>query len=266
MKKFFVIGHPVGHSLSPRIHSMFARQFGIEIDYRTREFAPGAFIDEMSVLRREENPAGANITVPFKRDAYDYCTELTERAKAAGAVNTMIFDGHKVRGDNTDGKGFVRDVTGRCGFALTGARVLILGAGGAARGVAAAIASEGSAKIVIANRTPEKARALALDLGLEGASFVDLAGQKFDLVVNATSASLDGSAPAVPNGIFSECALAVDLMYGKARTPFMYLASESGAKRVEDGLGMLVEQAAESFMLWFGVIPETAPVFGELRG
>lgn len=237
MDKYFVIGHPVKHSLSPEIHKMFAAQFDIEMSYETRDFEPGGFIEGMAVLRREDSPKGANVTHPFKMDAYQYCDEVTPRARKCEAVNTLIFDGNRVLGDTTDGKGFVNDVTQRCGASLTGARVLILGAGGAGRGLAAALQEEGCARIYIANRTPERAHSAGAALGCASGSFVDLISEKFDIIVNATSAAFSGAAPAVPNCVFSECSLAVDLTYAALPTPFMQLAKESGTVRVEDGLG-----------------------------
>lgn len=265
MDKYFVIGHPVKHSLSPEIHKMFAAQFDIEMSYETRDFEPGGFIEGMAVLRREDSPKGANVTHPFKMDAYQYCDEVTPRARKCEAANTLIFDGNRVLGDTTDGKGFVNDVTQRCGASLTGARVLILGAGGAGRGLAAALQEEGCARIYIANRTPERAHSAGAALGCASGSFVDLISEKFDIIVNATSAAFSGAAPAVPNCVFSECSLAVDLTYAALPTPFMQLAKESGAVRVEDGLGMLVAQAAESFALWTGRMPDTKPVYEKLR-
>ena len=205
------------------------------------------------------------MTHPFKMDAYQYCDEVTPRARKCEAVNTLIFDGNRVLGDTTDGQGFVNDVTQRCGASLTGARVLILGAGGAGRGSAAALQEEGCARIYIANRTPERAHSAGAALGCASGSFVDLISEKFDIIVNATSAAFSGAAPAVPNCVFSECSLAVDLTYAALPTPFMQLAKESGTVRVEDGLGMLVEQAAESFALWTGRMPDTKPVYEKVR-
>ena len=265
MQKFFVIGHPIAHSLSPRIHKMFAAQFDLEISYEPCEFEPGAFIENMSVLRREHAPLGCNVTVPFKSDAFAYCEAVTDRAREAGAVNTISFENGTVRGDNTDGVGFVRDVTGRCGEPLQGARVLVCGAGGAARGVVAALKNLGCASITVANRTPEKALALGADMGVAAMSYVDTAAGGWDVVVNATSASLSGAAPAIPNSAFKDCRLAYELAYGPEPTPFMKLAAASGAARVEDGLGMLVEQAAESFRIWLGRSPDTAPVYEAIR-
>ena len=265
MKKFFVIGHPVAHSLSPVIHQAFAAQFDMQISYETRDFEPGNFIDCMARLRREENPVGVNVTVPFKEDAFAYCDEVTDRARAACAVNTILFDGTRAIGDNTDGVGFVRDVIGRCGVPLQGARVLVCGAGGAARGVVAALKPLGCAKIAVANRTHEKAVQLGVGLGVEAVTYVDTAREGWEVIINATSASLSNEAPAIPNVTFKNAALAYDLMYARQPTPFMRLAAESGAARVEDGLGMLVEQAAEAFRIWLGVGPETAPVLARLR-
>lgn len=265
MQKFFVIGHPVAHSLSPAIHRQFAAQFGMEISYETRDFEPGAFIEEMAVLRREQDPRGVNVTVPFKADAYAYCEDVSDRARQAGAVNTIIFEEGRAVGDNTDGVGFVRDVMGRCGVTLQGARVLICGAGGAARGLLPALKTLGCASITIANRTPDKAVALGRQMQLEGISYVDTAAGGWDIIVNATSAALTGAAPAIPNSAFKDCTLAYELAYGPVPSPFMRLAQESGVARIEDGLGMLVEQAAESFRLWLGRNPDTKPVYQALR-
>ena len=265
MKKFFLLGHPVSHSLSPRIHGMFAEQCHMQIDYRTYDIEPGGFIDYVGRLRLEENPAGANVTLPFKRDAADYCTEITERARSAGAVNTMTFSGNHVYGDNTDGAGFVNDLTGRCGVSLLGKRVLVIGAGGAARGVLAAICSQGCARITVSNRTIGAAIALADEMGVHYAAFTDLT-TGYDIVINATSAGLSNASPAVPGTIFKDCEIACDLFYAKTSTPFMRFASESGCRRVEDGLGMLIEQAAESFHIWLGARPDTKPVYAALRG
>lgn len=265
MDKYFVIGHPVKHSLSPAIHKMFTEQFDIDMSYEARDFEPGRFIEEMAVLRREDAPKGANVTHPFKMDAYQYSDEVTSRARKCEAVNTLIFDGGRIIGDNTDGKGFVADLTQRCGASLTGARVLILGAGGAGRGLVTALQDEGCARIYLANRTPEKAISAGQALGCAYGSFADLIEERFDIVVNATSAAFSGAAPAVPASVFAECALAVDLTYAALPTPFMRLAKESGAVRVEDGLGMLVAQAAESFALWTGRMPDVKPVYEKIR-
>lgn len=265
MDKYFVIGNPVKHSLSPDIHAMFAAQFELDMSYERAEFEPGCFIEGMAVLRREQQPQGANVTHPFKQDAYQYCDEVTPRARKCEAVNTLIFDGSRVLGDTTDGRGFIRDVTQRCGASLTGARVLILGAGGAGRGLVTALQDEGCARIYLANRTPERAYSAGMALGCDAGSFVDLIDERFDIIVNATSAAFSGAAPEVPTTAFAECSLAVDLTYAALPTPFMRLAQEAGAVRIEDGLGMLVAQAAESFAIWTGRMPQTKPVYETLR-
>lgn len=265
MQQFFVVGHPVSHSLSPRIHAMFAQQVGIDIAYEAYDMPPGTFIESMAELRRLRKPAGVNVTVPFKADAFAYCESLSERAREARAVNTIAFEGGSPRGYNTDGVGFDRDVTRRFNTPLEGARVLVLGAGGAARGILAPLRKAGCAKLAVANRTPAKAQALGRELGIEALSFFDTAGGGWDIVVNATSASLSGAAPAVPNSAFKDCKLAYDLFYSTSATPFMRLAAESSVKRVVDGLGMLVEQAAESFCIWTGRSPDTDLVYRALR-
>lgn len=263
MDRFYVIGNPVNHSLSPAIHAAFARQFGIEQTYETRRFE--RFAEDMGALRREMNPAGVNITVPFKQDAFDYCEILTDRAKLARAVNTMSFYDGMATGDNTDGVGFVTDVEKRFGFPLKGARVLILGAGGAARGVLAALKDCGCAAIAVANRTPAHVTDLVKDFGVRPLLFTETAAVGFDLVVNCTSAGLSGAAPAVPNTAFKDAAMAYDLFYAAEPTPFLRLAAESGCPKCVDGLGMLVEQAAEAFRLWHGKMPETESVYQSLR-
>lgn len=265
MKNYFVVGHPVNHSLSPKIHALFAAQFDLKIIYETTDFEPGRFTECMAELRRESDPAGLNITVPFKLDAADYCTDVSERAKLAGAVNTISFDEDGIHGDNTDGVGFMTDVTVRFGQPLRGSRVLIAGAGGAACGLLAVLKDEGCASITVANRTIDKALAMQARFGVKAMTFADTAEGGFDVVINATSASLSGAAPAIPCSAFNQCALAYDLFYAKDATPFMRLASESGAKKVVDGLGMLVEQAAESFRIWHGLSPETDTVYSACR-
>ncbi len=265
MQQFFVVGHPVAHSLSPRIHKMFAEQFDLEIGYEAYDIDAGSFIPGMAVLLRERKPQGVNVTVPFKEDAFAYCEEVTDRARLCRAVNTISFENGQPKGDNTDGVGFVRDVMTRCQEPLQGARVLVAGAGGAARGIIAALKPLGCAKIAIANRTPDRAIALGKEMDIEAMSFVDTAAGGWDVVINATSASLTGASPAIPNSAFKDCRLAYDLFYSQEPTPFMRLAKESGVARVEDGLGMLIEQAAEAFRIWLGRSPETASVYAALR-
>jgi shikimate dehydrogenase len=216
---------------------------------------------------RAAGARGANVTVPFKLEAFKYAGELTERARLAEAVNTLKFDGGKVLGDNTDGAGLVRDVTANMGVAMAGRRVLLMGAGGAARGVILPILGEKPALLFIANRTADKAVQLAEQFArygaVSGGGYDALAGRQFDVVINATSSGLSDELPPLPEAVFAPGALAYDMMYGR-ETPFMAFARARGA-RVADGLGMLVEQAAEAFYVWRGVRPETAPVIALLR-
>jgi shikimate dehydrogenase len=212
---------------------------------------------------------GANVTVPFKEQAFALCDRLSERAARAGAVNTLTFAGGEVAGDNTDGAGLVRDIEVNLGFPLAGRRILLLGAGGAARGALAPLLECRPAGLAIANRTADKAAALAAgfaDLAaVDAGNYADFAGRAFDVVINATSASLAGAALPLPAGLFAPDSLAYDMMYGKGETPFLALARAQGAARRADGLGMLVEQAAEAFLVWRGVRPDTAPVLAALR-
>lgn len=260
--RYAVFGNPIGHSKSPRIHAEFARQTGQDLSYEAI-LAP---VDDFAGALRAFRAAGglgANVTVPFKEQAYALAERLSARAEAAGAVNTLSFSAMGIEGDNTDGIGLVHDLSGNLGFDLAGKRILLLGAGGAARGVVLPLLEQRPAALRIANRTAAKALELAARFGCQGGGFDDLAGDSFDLVVNATSASLAGDAPPLSAGVYAPGALAYDMMYGRD-TPFMQAARQAGA-RVADGLGMLVEQAAEAFFIWRGVRPATAPVIARLR-
>lgn len=264
--RYAVFGNPISHSKSPLIHAEFARQTGQDIAYEALLAPTDGFAQAVDAFRAA-GARGANVTVPFKLEAFRYATELTERARLAEAVNTFTFDGARALGDNTDGAGLVRDVTVNMGVALTGLRVLLMGAGGAARGVILPILRENPAMLFIANRTAAKAEQLAAQFAqygpVRGGGYDALRGQAFDVVVNATSSGLSDELPPLPEGVFAPGALAYDMMYGK-ETPFMAFARAQGA-RVADGLGMLVEQAAEAFYLWRGVRPETQPVIELLR-
>ncbi|MGQ0799981.1 MAG: shikimate dehydrogenase [Pseudomarimonas sp.] len=265
---FAVFGHPVAHSLSPQIHAAFGKQTGIALDYRAiaatrEEFAPS--------LRAfsEAGGRGANITLPHKEAAFALCIEVSEQAKRAGAVNTLTHIAGGWRGDNTDGMGLVRDLTDRAGFDLRARRTLLLGAGGAARGVAQALLDAGVAELVIVNRTPEKADALADSLAdperANSRYWEDLAALgDFELLVNATSAGREPGALKLPGGLIAPRSLAVDLSYGEAAIAFTAWARAHRVPHVRDGLGMLVEQAASSFEIWHGRRPETETVFLEL--
>jgi shikimate dehydrogenase len=268
--RYVVIGNPIAHSKSPAIHTRFAAQTRQQIDYQ-RLLAPlDGFAASVDAFRHSGGK-GANVTVPFKLDAFAYANQLTPRAQAAGAVNTLTFDGKQIIGDNTDGVGLVADIRRNAGIALRGKRVLLLGAGGAARGVILPLLSEQVAQLVIANRTVHKAQELVV-LGQQYANdgatvhaslFAELSGT-FDIVINATSASLQEAVPPIPASVFTTDTLAYDMMYAAQPTSFLRVAASHGAL-VRDGLGMLVEQAAEAFFSWRKVRPDTAAVLSELR-
>ncbi len=264
--RYAVIGNPVAHSKSPQIHAEFARQTKQDLSYERRLAPVDAFVASASAFRAGGG-RGLNVTLPFKGEAFRYATACSERARAAQAVNTLRFDGDAIFGDNTDGAGLVNDIMRNLGHAIAGRRVLLLGAGGAARGVLGPLLELQPARLTLANRTPEKAQLLAQGLrgAIEGGSYAALAGRAFDIVINATSASISGALPPLPQGVFAPGALAYDMMYGKGDTPFLAFARGEGAATLADGLGMLVEQAAESFFIWRGLRPDTAPVLKLLR-
>lgn len=269
MKRYAVFGHPVLHSLSPKIHQAFAHQSGIAIEYVAIESGPGDFDGTLSSFARSGGE-GANVTLPHKQRAAELCNLLSARAKRAGAVNTLIKHGNGWLGDNTDGAGLVRDLTGRHGLDLRGRRTLMLGAGGAARGIAPALLDAGIGELFIVNRDSQKADALVDMLGVPGrvhSRYLDDLGSlgEFELIVNATSAARHGSLPKLPMSLVGPRTAAVDLSYGEAAIPFLAWARAANAHHAIDGLGMLVEQAAESFFLWHGVRPDTDPVFAELQ-
>ncbi|MCF5543413.1 shikimate dehydrogenase [Pseudomonas salomonii] len=268
MDRYVVFGNPIGHSKSPLIHRMFAEQTGEQLDYSTL-LAP---LEDFTGCAREffAQGRGANVTVPFKEDAYRLANSLTERAQRAGAVNTLskLGDG-TLLGDNTDGAGLVRDLTVNAGLSLQGKRILLLGAGGAVRGALEPLLAEQPASLIIANRTVEKAELLAElfdDLGPVSASGFDWLREPVDVIINATSASLSGDVPPIAGSLIEPGkTFCYDMMYAKEPTAFCRWATEQSAAVVMDGLGMLVEQAAEAFFLWRGVRPESAPVLAELR-
>lgn len=264
--RYAVIGNPIAHSKSPDIHARFAAQTGQHLVYE-RMLAP---LDGFAQTVRDFIRAGgkgANVTVPFKLEAHALATTLTPRARAAGAVNTLKFDGDTILGDNTDGIGMVTDIVRNAGVPIAGKKVLLLGAGGAARGVILPVLDERPAELVIANRTVAKAAELASQFSQHGrisASGFDALQSRFDVIINATSASLSDDLPPISPVVFDGAAFAYDMMYGKEPTVFMRFASSQGAA-VRDGLGMLIEQAAEAFFVWRGVRPDTSPVYTELR-
>ncbi len=271
MDRYAVIGNPIAHSKSPQIHAAFARQTGQALRYEALLAPVEGFAPAVADFRAHGG-RGMNVTVPFKLEAFALAERHTPRAQAAGAVNTLAFGADGILGDNTDGAGLVRDLTTNLDFALAGRRILLLGAGGATRGVLLPLLDSRPASLTIANRTVAKAQALAAlftphagRAQVDACGFDALAGRRFDLVINATAASLAGELPPLPPGLYAEGALAYDMMYGRGHTPFMRAALADGAARVADGLGMLVEQAAESFALWRGVRPDTAAPLAELR-
>jgi shikimate dehydrogenase len=267
---YAVIGNPVAHSKSPLIHAEFARLAAQDLSYVALPAALDAFEAEVQRFR-DRGGRGLNVTVPFKHRAFELARKRTTRAEQALAVNTLAFDGDTAYGDNTDGVGLVRDLMSNLQCELRGRRVLLLGAGGASYGVCGPLLEEAPAALVVANRTPDKAAALCSHFrdfhpqatALAASGYDALAGQRFDVVINGTSAGLSGDMPAIPAGLFAAGALAYDMVYGK-ETPFMAFARREGAIAV-DGLGMLVEQAAESFHVWRGIRPDTAPVIARLR-
>jgi shikimate dehydrogenase len=272
--RYAVIGNPVAHSKSPQIHTLFAYENGQDMEYG-RLLAPLDGFRHTVERFRAEGGKGLNVTLPFKEEAYRLATSHSERARTAEAVNTLRFDASGIYGDNTDGAGLVRDIRDNLGFAIAGRRVLMLGAGGAARGVIGPLLAEHPKDLTIANRTVERARALERHFGPQSASqpaptvrastYEALSGSQFDIVVNATSASLAGALPPLPRGVYAAGALAYDMMYGRGLTPFLEHARAEGAGRTADGLGMLIEQAAESFFVWRGLRPRTAGVLASLR-
>jgi shikimate dehydrogenase len=275
--RYAVFGNPISHSKSPRIHALFAAQTGQDMSYEALLAPLDGFADAVRAFVAAGG-RGANVTVPFKEEAFRLAARLTPRARAAGAVNTLSIDERDgLLGDNTDGAGLVRDLKSNLGCDIAGKRVLLAGAGGAARGVILPLLGERPAELFIANRTAEKAARLAMDFarlhaeindaggaGPEGGGFSELAGRSFDLVINATSSGLSDAELPLPAGVFAPRSLAYEMLYGR-ETPFMRQARAAGAARIADGLGMLVEQAAEAFLVWRGVRPATGPVMASLR-
>ncbi|MEN8180207.1 MAG: shikimate dehydrogenase [Pseudomonadota bacterium] len=270
MDKYAVIGNPIEHSKSPQIHAEFARQTGESLEYSRLLGNPDDFEGD---VRRflTAGGQGLNVTVPFKEQAWRLADELSDRAHTAGAVNTLIrMDNNQLRGDNTDGIGLVRDLIMNNGFRMRGKRVLILGAGGAVRGVLRPLLEEQPKRLIIANRTAAKAYALATGLSefgpVAGCGLDELEGMTFDLIINGTAAGLDGRIPDVPDSILATGGWCYDMFYSNEPTAFQQWGQDHSAERALDGLGMLVEQAAESFRLWRDILPETGPVIRILRG
>jgi shikimate dehydrogenase len=266
--QYGVVGHPISHSWSPFIHGLFAKQTDQALVYRLYDIAPGNFRAQVLEFFTRGG-RGLNVTVPHKEAAAELANDLTARADRAGAVNTLVLNpDHTLLGDNTDGHGLVTDLRKNLGLNITHERLLILGAGGATRGVIEPLLSMNPAELVIANRTPERAINLAslfADLGaVRGCGFEDVGSEPFDIVINATAAGLSGSVPNVAGSIVAAHTVCYDMSYSKSATPFVTWAIEQGCARAHKGWGMLVEQAAESFTLWRGVRPDTEPVLAAL--
>ncbi len=266
--RYVVIGNPIAHSHSPRIHAEFARQTGENVRYE-RLLAPVDKFAEVAQQFYRDGGKGASVTIPFKYAAWQLATRHSKGAQLAQAVNTLRFNGDEIFGDNTDGTGLVRDLQQNLGYALKNKRVLIMGAGGATCGVLGPILFEAPTRLVVANRDSQKALALVERFSTLGniscSSYADLADKNFDLIINATSASLNSQLPPLPGGVFADAAFAYDMMYGVQSNAFLEFSRNLGARRCADGLGMLIEQAAESFFIWRGVRPNTAPVLQLLR-
>ena len=267
--RYAVFGQPVAHSLSPTIHAAFGRALSIPLRYEAIDAGPDDFADTLAAFAAAGG-RGGNVTLPLKERAATLCASLGESARRAGAVNTLVRTPEGWHGENTDGRGLVRDLTDRAGLDLRARRTLLIGAGGAARGVAPALLDAGIGDLYIVNRTGSRADALADALGQPGRvhpRYLDDAGGlgEFDLVINATSAGRGSGLPVLPRSVLANRAVAVDLNYGEVAVPFLSWARAAGAHDVVDGLGMLVEQAAEGFALWHGVRPETDEVYRQLR-
>lgn len=266
--RYAVMGNPVAHSKSPAIHAMFAEQTGEDIGYE-RILVPVDDFEEAVERFRAEGGKGLNVTVPFKHQAWRLAERCSDRATRARAANTLTLGDGEIAADNTDGAGLVRDIGVNLGFSLHGAQILVLGAGGATRGIVPALLGQAPAQLVIANRTAAKARTLATemsDLGpVSGVGLCELADSRYDAVINATSAGLGGELPPLPDELLRPDGLAYDLVYADAPTAFVRWGRDRGAAIAADGLGMLVEQAAESFYIWRGVRPTTADVIRALR-
>ncbi|WP_057833166.1 shikimate dehydrogenase [Colwellia sp. TT2012] len=264
--QYRVFGNPIKQSRSPDIHHIFASKSQQIINYQKQLVDIDGFANAVADLI-DQGGKGANVTAPFKEQALALADELTERASLAGAVNTLTFKEGKILGDNTDGEGLVQDLIINK-VLLKQRRILLLGAGGAARGVLLPLLAQGPSAIVIANRTVSKAKDLCQhfnDERLSACSFAETTGQEFDLIINATSASLAGDLPPIPTSIINSKVVCYDMAYGRNETQFLQWAREQGAVDVIDGLGMLVGQAAVSFAIWRGVTPQVQPVIKKLR-
>jgi shikimate dehydrogenase len=267
--RYAVFGNPIKHSKSPEIHASFAQQCSQSMIYRAVRVEPEGFVTAATQFF-EGGGAGLNITVPFKREAFAFADRLSARASRAGAVNTLArTEDGAIEGDNTDGIGLIRDLVANLGWAVQGMRILLIGAGGAARGVLEPLLRENPRELLVVNRTSVRAEQLATEFAnigpLMGGAPELIGTRQFDLIINASSAGLSGDSPELPGSLLTEGSRCYDLVYGAEPTPFMRWAAHHAAWAVADGLGMLAEQAAESFYIWRGVRPDTGPVINQLR-
>ena len=265
--RYAVVGNPIAHSRSPEIHAAFARECGVDIQYE-RLLAPlSGFVDTVDAFRNS-GASGASVTLPFKHEAFNYANVCTARAGRGRSANTLRFESNRIVGDSTDGVGLCRDITGNLGQPLQGARILLIGAGGAARGVVGALLDCRPEILAITNRTHAKAETIVEEFAAGdlfcAIAFAALHARSFDVLINATSAGLTQTVTPLPISCFAQNALAYDMVYGKGMTPFLSLADSTGA-RTADGLGMLVEQAAEAFYFWRDVRPSTRPVIDYMK-
>jgi shikimate dehydrogenase len=265
--RYAVIGNPIRHSKSPTIHREFARQTGIALEYEVIECPPDQFQQAVQTFRAQGG-RGMNVTAQFKLQALELADAVSDRVRVAGSVNTLKFEGGLVLADNFDGIGLVIDLRDNLGFPIAGTRVLVLGAGGAARGILGPLVEERPAELVLANRAVERARQAVATLPdrdrVRGGGYDEIGADPFDLVINATSASMHDERPPIGPSVFRPEGMAYDLAYGRGLTPFLALGQEAGAARIVDGVGMLVEQAAESFAWWHGIRPSTRAMIEHL--
>ena len=268
LDSYAVIGNPISHSKSPLIHITFAQQTNQSMQYGALLAPLDGF--QMTVTSfRQQGGKGLNVTVPFKLEAFQLATRLTERATIAQAVNTLKFENDEILGDNTDGAGLVRDIELNLGILIATKRILLMGAGGAARGVILPLLQQKPSILAIANRTPHKAEALQQQFiaygNMVAGDFMRFSDEHFDIIINATSASLHDALPELPANVFAQTTLAYDMMYRHEPTRFLKFAHQNGAHQLADGIGMLVEQAAESFFVWRGIRPQTKPIIAMLK-
>ena len=265
--QYAVIGNPISHSKSPLIHTNFAQATGQDLEDTLIESPLDGFAQAVHAFRARGG-RGMNVSTPFKQQAFELATDRLERARLAGATNCLKFEGERIYAENFDGVGLVNDIQRNLGLAIAGKRVLMLGAGGAARGALMPLLEQRPAELVLANRSVDKAKGLAAQFASYGTviacGYAELAGQRFDIVLNATSASLKGELPPLPPAVFGSDTLAYELVYGRGLTPFLKLAQTAGVRRLADGVGMLIEQAAEAFLWWRGVRPDTRAVIDKL--